>query len=831
MVHYFIGNLGHFLISFSFVAALLATVSYFYAQKNKSWERFANGVFIAHGLGVIGVVASLFYIINNHYYEYHYAWSHSSNLLPWYYQISCFWEGQEGSFLLWIFWNVLIGFVLIKTNRDWRPSVMGVLSITQLFLMSMILGVVVFNLKIGSSPFTLLREVIDAPIFKTNPDFVPEDGTGLNPLLQNYWMVIHPPTLFLGFATTVVPFAFVIAGLWRKKFTEWIRPALPWAQFSALVLGVGILMGAYWAYETLNFGGYWNWDPVENAIYVPWLVMVAAMHTMIAYKKNSSALKVSIILTITTFVLIVYSTFLTRSGVLGESSVHSFTDLGLSGQLLIYLIAFTLGSIVLASVRWKELPSSGKDVSVYSREFWIFLGAATLCLMALQVIVPTSFPVFNRIADFFGFTSNLAPPSVEKYSKIQLWFAFSLAVLSGTGQFFWWNKMDPEKLRQKLMPPIILALGIAIVLFALKLVDTIPYMLLLTAGLYSIIANASIFISLARSNVRLSGGAIAHMGIAMMLIGILFSSGYSKILSVNYTTHVWSKDFPDEVNRDNLLLFLNEPRQMGEYSMVYKGIRKWTSEIGYVDQQFLWPANTPNKAILTEDLLPYKKGDTLTMPNFENSYFEVFYASESGRNFTLYPRVQINETMDMVVYSPDIRRKWYADIYTHVRTFPDPEQEPSWSKTDTLRVEPGKAFFVNDYVAEFKGIETLDELNGIPLGPNDLGIKALIDIQGEYKTYRAEPIMLISGMNVGFVEDYVYDLGVKLSILTIQPQNNLFVFGLNTTQKDWIILEAVEKPLINMLWIGTFLLVIGLLVAIFRRYREFKLTRDKQDAE
>ena len=133
------------------------------------------------------------------------------------------------------------------------------------------------------------------------PDFIPEDGTGLNPLLQNYWMVIHPPMLFLGFALTVVPFSFAVAGMLRGKLKEWIRPALPWAQFATMILGVAILMGAYWAYETLNFGGYWNWDPVENAVYVPWLVMVAAMHTMIAYKNNGSALKVSIILVISTF--------------------------------------------------------------------------------------------------------------------------------------------------------------------------------------------------------------------------------------------------------------------------------------------------------------------------------------------------------------------------------------------------------------------------------------------------------------------------------------------------------------------------------------------------
>ena len=315
---------------------------------------------------------------------------------------------------------------------------MAVFTFTQVFLVSMILGVVIFDVKIGSSPFLLLRDVINDPIFQVTPDFVPEDGRGLNPLLQNYWMVIHPPTLFLGFATTVIPFAYAIAGMITGRLKEWIRPALPWAQFSAAVLGVGILMGAYWAYETLNFGGYWNWDPVENAIYVPWLILVAAMHTMIAFKKSDTALKASIILVISTYILIVYSTFLTRSGVLGNASVHSFTDLGLSGQLLVYLFVFIGLSIWLCARVWGKIETSKEETSVFSREFWIFIGATTLCLMGFQVILPTSIPVYNEIVELFGGSSNLAPPAdqVEFYTKFQLYFAIALAVLSGTGQFF-----------------------------------------------------------------------------------------------------------------------------------------------------------------------------------------------------------------------------------------------------------------------------------------------------------------------------------------------------------------------------------------------------------
>ena len=386
MINTFAGNLGHFFVIASFVSALVAAWAYIKAAnphdlEAPAWRRFARTAFLVHGALVLGIVVSLFYIIYNNLFEYHYAWTHSSRSLPAYYMISSFWEGQEGSFLLWIFWHVVLGAVLIYANRKnvWEAPVMAVFALVQAFLASMILGVVVGDVKIGSSPFLLLRDVMEAPVFAINPDFVPEDGTGLNPLLQNYWMVIHPPTLFLGFATTLVPFAFCIAGLWKRRYEDWVKPTLPWALFSAAVLGLGIIMGAVWAYETLNFGGYWNWDPVENAVYVPWLVLVAAIHTLLIFKNNRTALKTSMVLVISMFVLILYSTFLTRSGILGDASVHSFTDLGLSGQLLIYMLFFMVGAIALAATRWSEVPTSEKEASAYSREFWIFIGATTLC--------------------------------------------------------------------------------------------------------------------------------------------------------------------------------------------------------------------------------------------------------------------------------------------------------------------------------------------------------------------------------------------------------------------------------------------------------------------
>ncbi len=846
MIHYFVGNLGHFMVILAFVASLVATYGYYKSVQSDEinradWLKFSRAVFYIHGIAVIGIVVTLFAIINGHFFEYHYAWSHSSTSLPTHYQISTFWEGQEGSFLLWTFWHVVLGIVVINTNKYWEGSVMTIFSLVQTFLVSMILGVVVFDQKFGSSPFILLRDALDAPIFKMNPEFVPEEGTGLNPLLQNYWMVIHPPTLFLGFATTIIPFSYCIAGLWLGKFKEWVRPALPWALFSAMTLGVGILMGAYWAYETLNFGGYWNWDPVENAIYVPWLVLIAAIHTMISFKKSDAALKTAIALVIATFIMVLYATFLTRSGILGDSSVHSFTDLGLSGQLLVYLMVFVVLSVGLAAKVWKKIPTSDTEISAYSREFWILIGATTLCLMAFQVIIPTSIPVWNSIVELFGGISNIAPPveQVLFYSTWQLWFAIVLAILSGTGQFFWWNKIDKSKLKESLMTPIIVTLIVAggIILisnwFQTGYFEAISDLLLLTAGLYSIIANGQIFAGIIRNSPKLSGGSVAHIGIAMMLLGILFSSGYSKIISLNRTGLVWSNDLPDEINRDNMLLFQHEPRQMGKYEMLYMGMRKEIKGYDdYVNLNDLQPLSNPQLALIGTDLIAngevfFHSGDTVEFENFENSFFEVKYSSNEGQEFTLYPRIQINKRMGNV-YSPDIDRNWNMDLYTHVRTFPDPESETQWSEMDTIELKLGETFYVNDFVATLGDVERIEEISGVTLSGEDVAVKAKIKILGSAnQEYYAEPIYLIKNRMIGRIPDEVKDVSSKLTLLNIHPDRGTFEMGVNTAQLDYIILEAVEKPFINVLWLGTLLVVTGFLIAVNRRYTEFVKMRDK----
>ena len=766
----------------------------------------------------------MFLIIHGHHFEYYYPWNHSSKFLPLQYQIASFWNGQEGSFLLWIFWNLVLGFVLIRRNTFLPGRVMTLVLLAQSLLLSLILGVVLTDgVKIGSSPFQLLRDVVEDPILKMNPEFVPADGTGLNPLLQNYWMVIHPPVLFLGFASTLIPSLFVLAALWKGFYREWVLPALGWVQFGVVFLGLGTLMGAYWAYETLNFGGYWNWDPVENAIYVPWLFLVAAMHTMVIYRNRGRHLRTSVVLVLLVFLFILYSTFLTRSGILGDTSVHSFTDLGLSGHLVLLVLGFLISAVVLVARRWREIPKGPGEENVISREFWMFAGALTLCLMGFQVLLPTSIPVYNALVESVGLVSRVAPPTSPEsfYGGFQKWFALVLVLLTGMVQRMRYGPQSLKSWFSRLLNPLWISLLFSSLLITFYPVQRVDYGIILFCAVFCVVSNAGVVLSVRGGWSRVNLGALAHTGVGVMLVGILFSSGYSTVLSVNRTGLLWSKAFQDEVNRNNLLLFLNEPRRMGDHSLTYMRNLKKTREAGFVEQHLLTPTSHPLKFILSDrssriEAIP---GDTLSLYNPENTYFEVRYKKEGGRDFYLYPRVQENPKMG-IVYSPDIRRTLLGDLYCHVRTFPDPNVERKWKDTLNFKVKRGDYFIVNDYVAHYEGFEVVgaDEPQAADI-TYDYAVKAHISVRDKETSYQANPLFYIDDNRVGTVPDLILDLGIRIGVDSIIPEQDSFNFRVETSQKDWIILEVLHKPLISLMWVGSLLLLFAIAVAMIQKFR------------
>ncbi len=833
MLRPYLGEIGHISVILTFISSLIAAYFYWKAtaqnENQAYWQKNANRLFVFQLISVVIICASLFAIIFNHYFEYHYAWDNSSMSLPLGYAISCFWQDQEGSFLLWMFWNAWVGLILILTNRKktdhLQAPVMFIITSVQVFLSSMILGVVFFEqFKIGSSPFLLLKQSMpDLPVWQMQPDFVPKDGNGLNPLLQNYWMVIHPPTLFLGFSLTMVPFAMAMASLWKKDFHGWLNKALPWSLTAAVILGTGIMMGGIWAYETLNFGGYWNWDPVENAVYVPWIVLVASFHTVLLARKSSTALKYSYILIIAQFILILYSTFLTRSGILGNASVHSFTDLGLSGQLMIYLFVFLFGSILLSIFRWKLLPKDNKELQTWNADFWIIMGVLVLSLAAFQVIITTSIPVYNSLAKALGIKLNMALPSnqIKHYTGFQMWLFMGATILTGIAQYLFWRKTDEKNLK-KLLNPLIIALFVSSLFILLTPLKDIQYILLLVASMFAIVANAHILFELFKGKIKVAGGAMAHIGLALMLIGIMYSSAYEKTVSINTTGSKIFSD-SDEESKENVLLWLNRPYKLKDFSLNYAGQFLDVRGVpGYIEKKFVQPiVGTGYLGVAKADIVDGSdtlkhRGDTLAY-EAENTYFEVNYTTDKGKSYNLFPRFQKNEKMGNVV-SPDIKKFWNKDVYSHV-TYVVLDEDKEWGLPMDYTVALKDTFFLNDYVAILDDVQGVREIDGMKLEEGDAAAVSTLRILDRDGERIIRPAFVIKSNQVWSKPVTSNELGLRAQLSKIDPLTGQFTFSISRSERDYIVLKAIEKPLINLLWLGIALLVSGISIAAIRRFK------------
>lgn len=788
--HLLIGEIGNLFVVLAFASALLSAVAYFLGeQKNDdAWRRIGRIAFRTHSGAVVAIVGTLFLMIHQQYFEYHYVWQHSSSDMPLRYIFSCFWEGQEGSFLLWMFWHVVLGSILQRTSGKWEAPVMAVFASVQVFLASMLLGVYVLGYKLGSNPFTvLLREHPDfanLPIFQI-PDYTASlDGRGLNPLLQNYWMTIHPPVLFLGFASTLVPFVYAIAGLWRGAYIEWVKPAIRWTFFGIGIFGTGILMGGAWAYESLSFGGFWAWDPVENASLVPWLTMVAAGHLMLIQRNKGTSVLSLFILTLLTFCLVLYSTFLTRSGILGDSSVHAFTDLGMSGQLLLYLLAYVVLSIVLTAYRSRAFPKPEKEESIWSREFWMFIGSLVLFFSAFQIIFSTSFPVINKI-----FGTDFAPSAerIEYYNQWQIPLAIIVSLLLAAGQFLKYTKTKPSEFWKNLW---VSATGSALITLvtALAMDITNPFViLLLFASAFATLANIDYWVRMLNGKLKNAGASIAHIGFGLLLLGALISTSQSRVISENTSMYDVSILGGEINNNENILLMMDDTLIMGEYFVSYRGRKK----------------------------------------EGHNVYFEVDYLQpdengELAKVFTLYPFVQMNPRMGNVA-EPYTKHYPGKDLYTHV-SYAEVEEREGKVKDEEHTIQLGDTIFTR---ASFM---VLDSLNRPPhknqelLTASDLAVGASFTLyDADTKGHSLQPIFALRDRQYPFsIPDSLPDGQIRIYFEGIDPGTQSFKFRVlekAPKAKDFIVMKAIIFPGINILWLGCIIMALGTFIAVFNRIR------------
>jgi len=802
------GQLGHFFIVLSLVASLLATVTYFLAAQSKNetdsiaWKKLARYAFIVEVISVFSIFGILFYIIHNHLFEYHYAWKHSSRSLEFKYLLACFWEGQEGSFLLWSACHSILGVILIKRSGKWEAPVMTIVSFAQFALATMVAGIYIFGWKMGSNPFILLRDsgVFDnAPGLHINfdvnqplrPDYMQsvKDGNDLNPLLQNYWMVIHPPVLFMGFASTIVPFAFAMAGLWKKQFGEWTKPALPWALFSAAVLGVGIMMGGMWAYESLTFGGYWAWDPVENASLVPWMILVSGIHTLLIYRHSGHSLRATYLFFILAFGFILYSTFLTRSGILGESSVHAFTDLGMNFQLLTFLLIFVLPSLAFFFYRYNQIPSVQKEENTSSREFWMFIGALVFFLSAIVIIGKTSLPVFNKILG-----TKIAPPEDAEfaYNSIQVYVAIIVAALTAISQYLKYKDTPGQYFWKKILIPTIIAAVLSLLFF---LFGEINYnkkgpifqgsiWLAVVCSIYTIAANAGYIWLGLKGSLKLSGGSIAHVGFGMVLLGILISSSNKEVLS-NNIGGIPAPLAEGEDPRENLTLVKDMTANMGRYSLTYEG------DSAHPKKQ-LW-------------------------------FYKVRFRSNDGKEeFVLMPNAFVNyKGNEGLMANPDAKHYWDHDVFTYITSIPNPENAKDTTSFKPYTRKQGDSLF---YSKGFIIVQDIKQKDSVPqelFGSQGMLYEVPLKIYSKSGSVFSVTSRLANAKGEWFaIPDTITSESLILQLQKVNPDKSieLGVKESNAIMK-YVTLKAYRFPLIKLLWYGVWITAIGIIISMVRRIR------------
>lgn len=869
MEHTLLSTIGYILGFLSFVFALFSSVSYFLSVKNENvnpvneikWKKLGRIGFILHSLSVLTIVGLVFFMLINHYYEFNYIWKYSNNSMPFKYIFACFWGGQEGSFMLWTFWNVILGLLLVWRAKKWEASVMATFALIQVFMSSMILGVYIGDLKVGSSPFVLIRmlpENLGLP-WTELPDYMSripkfQDGKGLNPLLRNYWMTIHPPTLFLGFALTAVPFCYAIAGLWRQKLTEWIKPCLSWTFIGIGVLGVGILMGGAWAYESLSFGGFWAWDPVENVSYIPWLTFVGAGHLMLVNKRKPISLYLTFILAFLSFLLVLYSTFLTRSGVLGDSSVHSFTGDGMLGQLLLYILFFVwlavfvmlpkgvyklsltvfsifllgmgivadydqdvlginpagilfiigfLGLMVFVIISYFKSFVVGKaeEEELWSREFWMFLGSVVLFLAAFQIFIDNSFPVWNKL---FNMKQAETEDIITYYNQWQGAFAVFISLFVGFTQFLKYKKTKPSLIWKNIALSVFVSIGLtALCLFfydfsgkEFKPLEKIVYPALLFSSIYCIVGNLDYLIRFVKGKFNAAGSSIAHIGFGMVLLGALISNSQGRKLTNNkqgkFDLAALSENFD---NDGDAQITKGDTVDVSEYFVVFKDRYQEDINIYYEMDYFeKVPTQIPNV---------FKPGKKL---------------------FTLNPFVQLNDQFGNAA-EPATKHYFDYDVFTFIK-YPN----PSIFKTQNDGYMPYEQYEISigDTVLTGAGYIVAKSVALEPFYDNDKQVITsfeMLDFKKQSQMTTSIGFMILGDTTLKYYQPDIHpSVGIKLGLSAFSPPvmqadstMSKARFKIDIAQKEYVVMQAKTFPLINVLWLGIVIMLIGsIMAAVYR---------------
>lgn len=795
---------GSILVVAALFAGLYSTYK-FYKAYNDGYGNIIQARYAYHAMTILVIIAStyLLYLILTHQYQYIYVFEYSSGDLSLGLLLSTFFAGQEGSFLLWLLFTVVIGLFLqnyTSKRGDLEARVMMVYTLAAVFLLIMVNPLLKSPFKLMWSDINYINikyfnpSILGMPILqnfifdsqKSNENFVKlgsdllaalnsngfefsqflVKGKGLNPLLQNFWMQIHPPILFLGFALTTVPFSFAISALIKNKYVEWIKLALPWTLVTSVVLGLGIMIGGYWAYGVLGWGGYWAWDPVENASLVPWLINIALIHTMLIQKQTQDNKKLgrfaktNLLFAVLMFVLVIYSTFLTRSGILSDSSVHSFSDPGtiVYSTLLIYMLTFSLIGFGGIYFRRKSLTNlAAGEENILSRETGLFYGAALLAASATVVFVGTSAPLIGQSVE------------VDFYNQMNLPIVFLMSLLIGLTLYMNWNVNDSKIYIKNLLIPLLISVILTIGIILISGLSDILFILFLYANIFALIVNLILVGKVLRSGFRFWGGHLSHIGFAVFLIGVLISGIFSESRQVELTKGVKQKVLSHE--------------------LTFVGMKQIENGNKYA---FDIAVNNKNKSFLSS------------------------------------PVMYISDFNNSLMREPDIIEGLLSDFYISPTSYNDNKENGNEGNFVSATLRKGEKYKFNDAEIEFVGFNLADHSSGEVTEGNEIKVGTEINVYYKNKTYNAEPAMIVKGDTKEYGESVIQeaDLKIKLTSLDVAGSVNLILSSAsnNSTSiaahKEVLTADISIKPFISLVWIGVFIMSVGIVLATIRRRQE-----------
>ncbi len=512
------------------LAVCLALLLAVYAVGASLWGAYArrvalvrsaeHAVYVVFGLVVVAI-AILLRALLQHDFSLEYVAAYSSSTLPVQYTVAALWGGQKGSLLFWSLLLTLFSTIVHVQNRERNRQLMPYVTATMMTTTAFFLGLVTFI----ADPF----ERLATPAI---------EGADLNPLLQNYWMTIHPPSLYTGYVSASVPFAFAIAALASGRLgDQWIRTTRRWALFSWFALTLGNIFGSRWAYEVLGWGGYWAWDPVENAAIMPWFVSTAYLHSIVIQEKKDMLRVWNMVLVLLTFALTIFGTFLTRSGVI--SSVHSFTQSGIGGYFIGFLLLILVVSGGLLAYRMPELRTHATVESFLSREAAFLFNNLLLVGIAFATFWGTVFPVLSEWVR--GVKITVGPPF---FNRVNAPLGIALLFLMGVGPVIAWRRASPKHLRRAFAGPVSVLVTSAVVLWLAGVPLGGAY-LTFVLGCFVLASVVQEFwrgvrarqamlherapralVRLVGKNRRRYGGYIIHVGVVAVFVGIAASSAF-----------------------------------------------------------------------------------------------------------------------------------------------------------------------------------------------------------------------------------------------------------------------------------------------------------------